>query len=570
VLCLSLGVLICQADPIRPVLDAVPDAFTPAVQDQERLGGLIGDSLRANTEGYLERVDTARLLQPFVQRSKGEDPARMGESVGWFLQAAATSYEYNGDVQLKSILDHVASRLLATQNSDGYLGTHSDARSWKPDELPSLANTLGGLVAYARITGDDTALAASRRMGDLVLRTLFADSVKHNLLGVVDWRSAPSGVGLLRPLAELYRSTNDRRYLDFAKTLADKLSGVATNPEIQVTYASGLISLYRLTGNADELKQAVSAWKGVTDHHLSITGAPLVTAESATPAADKIASGCTVAEWMRLNLDLLRATGGAEYAAQIERTVYNQLLASQDHRTGQIDSYVQLNGSKHFAVDPGPCHAAASYALALMPDFFWGRYGEGIALMSYSAGRASTSLRRRATVQLYEESDYPLSGEILLHVEPSHDQKFPLRLRVPRWATNYQVEAGRTRMAGKPGEFLILEREWKKGSTVKISFELPVSVTRNARQANEVALERGPQVLALAKGINPNIEDLSAAQVGSHTVSLKNADDSDATPGSSNQVYSFMGHVGSQQQQLFTMPFSEASEYEVWLRGEAP
>jgi len=57
---------------------------------------------------------------------------------------------------------------------------------------------------------------------------------------------------------------------------------------------------------------------------------------------------CVTVTWLQLNWRLLRLTGEARFGQEIERTVYNHLLAAQDGHNGNISYYTSWVGRKEF------------------------------------------------------------------------------------------------------------------------------------------------------------------------------------------------------------------------------
>jgi hypothetical protein len=89
---------------------------------------------------------------------------------------------------------------------------------------------------------------------------------------------------------------------------------------------------------------------------------------------------------------------------------------------------------------------------------------------------------------------------VVLHLDPSAETEFPLRLRIPSWcrAAKVAVNDQPVAEAAQPGSFLVLKRRWKAGDHVAL--ELPVSwrlVKGRQAQADRVAVMRGPLVFCL-------------------------------------------------------------------------
>ena len=544
---LALSAVSLVADTPRPVSEPVADAFTAVPYDQQHLGGLLASRMLANTAGYLEHIRLNDISQSFAKvagdsKSATKGDLATGRSAGLLLEASANSYEYSDDRQLKTVMDGLAKLLISHQEPAGYIGTYPAAQRWNHEDLSSQGAILLGLVAYSRVTGNEDAVTASRRLANPLV-----DHLSRGKGAVADARE------LLRPLLELYRATNDRRYLGFSRRLAgSSLSELKVENDTYsfLSLLSGLADLYQLTADEAYVKAAESGWREIRDQQLTVTGMPA--------AKDDSNIGCLTQAWTRLNLDLLRVRGDARYAEQLERTVYNQLLASQDAETGKIDPCAPESGTKKPTSAIDPCAAAISLAISDIPEMVWGRRGPAVAVLSYQSGRATLRVRR-ATLQIYAESDYPASGKILLHIEPSHDVRFPLQLLVPSWTKSFMAEAGATKLEGKPGQFLNLEREWKKGDTVKISLEISVSNIEDNHRGGAVAIQRGPQLLVLTRG-DGSLTDLSAAAVPSSSLSLQEDQDNERT-------YFLQGRYQGKPAQLTLLPFADAAAmYRLWLK----
>jgi Beta-L-arabinofuranosidase, GH127 len=504
--CVALAFAIClQARSAHPEAEEAPDVFVPVPLDQQHLAGILSVRMRANSEGYLEHVDLQQLLA---------DPI----SAGLFLIASSNSYAYSEDPQLKKVMDRVARTLI--KNTP------------ETDNPRAQASLLSGLVAYAEETGDEDASVAARKLAGTFL-------------------SQPAAL-MVGPLVNLYRATDDDRYLQAARTAARKTP--ANNDIDRQVFFSGLVTYYRQTGDDAALKKSAQAWKAV---HPTPTGAP-----------DQTGDTCASAAWFEWTGNLLRATGQIEYAEALETTLYNQLLAAQEPQSGSVYGVIPAAGEKQVLAGTSNCSAAEGWALSFLPDAIWGRLNNGIVLFNYSPGRASFRLRRRTTIQIYAESNYPQTGEITLHIEPSRDTRFHLQLRVPRWAREFTAESGETRLAGTPGSFLNLVRNWKKGDIVKIRIEPAVAYVSDPEHPANIALQRGPQVLALTARRNPGTDLTSAAWSGNSTDSLKATAETHGPPESMfDQVFQTKGSsIAGKPEPLVLVPFADAvGPYRIWL-----
>ena len=532
----------------KPVVEAALDLYTPAALDQQRYAGVFSYRLRANIEGFLEQADIQQLTRPFRQRANGDADLGTGEGAGLFLVAAANSYDYSDDVQLKTVMERLVKDLIQTQEKDGYLGLYTREARWNAGDMLTHAGVMMGLIAYARVTGDDEALAAADRAARLLVATFGG------------WhRAPPDTVVVLPAMAELYRSTGQKRYLDFCKSLASTTGALTGGALVSTLRGIGLVDLFRLTADDAYLKAAQTIWQKLLEEHRSLTG---------TPEGSEHLDTCLTLAWFHLSMNLLRLTGSPVYAASLESTIYNSILPAQDATTGNIDRAVPMVGKKTFTNKVTICTAAEAVALSEIMDAVWGRYGDGVAIISYTPGRASVRLHRRASLQLYAEGNYPASGSVVLHVEPAHDVRFPLRLFVPAWTKSFVAEVGNERFVGQPGEFLIVNREWKRGDRVSITMDMTPAVVADPMDDQRVALRRGPQILALQIGLNARVADTAGLVLSKPAAaSLREEEGTNLPVSTMTQIFSITPSVPGDPQKLFFVPFSEATDYRVWLRA---
>jgi DUF1680 family protein len=546
---------ICQV-PRPAVKNAVEDTYRPLPFDQQKLTGLLANRLRANVEGHLESIDQRALLAPFINPAsnpgvQANETRAAADDLGQFLESAADAYAYTHDFQLEQVMDRVAEDFLsADANLPSGVAAKMDVRTASESVL--------GLLSYYRVRGAAGAFTESQKIGDALL------SAAAN----------PSGFEAASPvqaLAALYRYDGDKRALNVSRRIADswRLNAQPALAEAARRHGRdvlsnliGLTELYRVTGDSAYLRPVVGRWKSIRDNDLLLTGT--LRSSAAAESAENPVDDCVTSAWMQLTLELLRITGEPQYASELERTIYNQLFAAQNAANGDIAPAVALEGRKNFSHALEPCVAAEARALSLLPQTVWGRYGKGIAVMQYTGGRATFRLHRRGTIQVYSEATYPQTGTILLHVDPTHPTQFPLRLRVPDWATGLTADVGDFHVLGKPGEFLTIGREWHRGDTVKIAIGMTVRAGEDgAAHAHEVAVQRGPQVLVFSQMLNPAWKSAAAPAIPEAALTRLKLETADARLPSTwagDQAYTISGT------QFVLVPFADAFTYSVWLK----
>ncbi|HEY5553080.1 MAG TPA: beta-L-arabinofuranosidase domain-containing protein, partial [Opitutaceae bacterium] len=190
------------------VAPAAPEAMSPVPPAAVRIDGWLGARIDVNERARLLAVDTGPLLAGY-RKKPGEHPW-IGEHIGKWLHAATLAWAYTGDEALRRKLDTVAAELIGTQEPDGYLGTYVPEKrfglhagaDW---DVWSHKYNLIGLLTYYRYTGNEPALAACRKIGDLLVTTFPA---KKSILAA-GTHMGMAATSVLEPVVELYRLTGD-------------------------------------------------------------------------------------------------------------------------------------------------------------------------------------------------------------------------------------------------------------------------------------------------------------------------------------------------------------------------
>jgi DUF1680 family protein len=187
-----------------------------------------------------------------------------------------------------------------------------------------------------------------------------------------------------------------------------------------------------------------------------------------------------------------------KYVAEIEKSIYNVLLANQDAGTG-IRYGANLVGKRAAGDHTNTCcEGQGTRMLGALPQFIYSTAGDDIYVNLFTA---SSITGRSLTLQMKTQFPYDGAVEILVNNEqPSASTIF---LRIPSWAAAKMpiIINGKQIAQGKPGSYIALKRVWKKGD--QISFVLPMNFTLTKykgvdvkENAERYALEYGPLLLA--------------------------------------------------------------------------
>jgi DUF1680 family protein len=313
----------------------------------------------------------------------------------------------------------------------------------------------------------------------------------------------------------------------------------------------GVLELYKVTGDASLLPPVLAAWHDIRDKRLYVTGTTSSKEhfldDGLLPGEDKdnVGEGCATVTWLQLSWRLLRLTGSAEYAEELERTVYNQLLGAQDPRNGNICYFTPLNGVKKPTPGINCCVSSEPRGISLIPAIAWGTLEQGPVILFYTAGSVETPFAK-----IVSQTSFPKEGSIRLTVQAPRRKHFTLSLRVPKWTRSFTASVGKQHLSGAPGSILTIDRDWKSGDALAIEMHMTVRVLPGGKSyPDAIAIQRGPQVLAAENSLNPQPAALPGSLV------LK------SVPPSANWTGSQVYAAGN----ITLVPFADARDMRVWL-----
>ena len=369
-------------------------------------------------------------------------------------------------------------------------------------------------------------------------------------------------------MCKLYRVTGNRLYLDMAQRFLD-IRGVTYRPEgegtmspsyaqqhkpvIEQTEAvghavragylyAGMADVSALTGDMSYARAAEKIWHDIVDTKMHIIGGLGAThgIEGFGPAYDlpnrqTYNETCAAVANVLFNFRMYLLHKDAKYFDVAEVALLNNSLAGMG-MAGDSFFYVNVletdgvptfnHGSKGRAEWFG-CACCPSNLARLIPQvsgYMYSHTDDEIYLGLYGSSRTSIPLAG-GDVAIEQKSDYPFDGRILLKIDPSTDQRFALKLRIPTWAREQFVPGklyhyiddlepqwtlkvnGQGVDASLAKGFATVERTWKAGDTVELDLPMPVRYSKAIDQVeanrDRIAITRGPLVYCAEQADNP-------------------------------------------------------------------
>ena len=457
------------------------------------------------------------------------------EAASWALASNETSDAAR--LQLKGDVESVIGHVIAAQEPSGYLNTYytGDKIHLRFTELTRshedycLGHLLQAGIAYYRATGNRRLLDAGIRFADYILDN-FGPSKRPFLTGHPELEMA---------LVELYRTTRQTKYLDFARYL---LSGVERerlklkDSEIHYMFsgkpftshtefeghavralyaASGATDYFTETGDPAYKKTLDLLWSDLTMRKMYITGG--VGSRSGgesfgdpyeLPSEQAYAETCAAIANVMWNYRLLTLTGDARYADVLERALYNGVNSGLS-LSGNLYCYrnpLASSGDKlrNPWYDTVCCPPNIQRLFESLPAYLYSSSRDGVYVNLYHNSELDWHLDDGTALKLTQSTNYPWAGDVHVTVNPAHAANFTVYLRWPAWAASVDVQVNGQPMplpAVQKGSFIPITRSWHAGDTVSLSLPLQaVLMVANPRLTDDygrVAVQRGPLVYAL-------------------------------------------------------------------------
>ena len=511
---------------------SVPPKLNRVAATRFELHGVVAEYLDSITRHWLLTMPDANPAVLEMFRDRDKTPHRdllpwSGEFAGKYLTGAVQVLRLTHDPTLKAYLTHYVAKLIRLQADDGYLGPFpADNRlegkggTW---DVWGHYHIMLGLLLWHEETGDKETLRCAVKIGDLLCRKFL-----HTGKRVVDTGSAEMNLSAIHSLCLLYQVTHTPAYLELARQILDEFQDKSAGDYLRVALAGkeyfegpkprweslhaimGMAELHFITGDEQCRKAYEQIWWSIVklDRHNNggFSSGEQAQGDPYHPGA--IETCCTVA-WIAMSVDMLRMTGNAIVADELELSTLNQALGYQ-HRSGATCSYdTPMNGIRRnstdeigFQIRPGSeqvncCSANAPRGLGMISDWALMTDGANSLTLNWYGPSTLTSHINGTPVTLTQQTDYPRQGDIDLHVSPEHEQRFALKLRIPHWSARTTVRVnGKAVPNVQSGSYCTLLRTWKSGDTVKIDLDMSPHFWVGERECTgKTSIYRGPLLL---------------------------------------------------------------------------
>ena len=501
-----------------------------------------------------------------------------GHSTGHFLSALAQAYASSGDEAYKEKLDYMIHELrelqklskgkpqdfqtACTPSSAAQSKWSTDPSTWgegfisaySPDQFAlleqytpyatiwapyyTLHKLLAGFIDSYNYAGNEEGLEIAEDLGTWVYERLSNCTTEEQRAHMWSMYIAGEYGGMNESLARLYEITGEEKYLEAAKMFDNKdfFDGLANNVDtIQGRHANqhipqivGAMHEYAATGDVKYYNIAKNFWNMVTTRYAYSIGGVGTGERFKDPyqqgnnilgnaGRGENCETCCAYNLLKLTAELYNYNPeDASYMDYYERTLINQIVASQSHDT---NNYRHNGVTYMLPIDPGQrkdfdsdyggftcCNGTGMENHVKYQAAAYAHSGDNLYVNLYMP---TTLNWEEKEITIKQETEFP-SEHSKLTVEGSGE--FTMKLRVPYWATEgFTVKVNGKTVVENPdvSTYVEVSRKWKDGDVVTIDMPYTLHLDKTPdKVGGSTVLMYGPIVM-VAKDTRINYEPMN-------------------------------------------------------------
>ncbi|MBQ7348076.1 MAG: glycoside hydrolase family 127 protein [Clostridia bacterium] len=474
-----------------------------------------------------------KCVEQFRIRPDGKKRAWRGEYWGKMMRGACMIQSCTHDDELYRVLEDSVHDLLTTQDELGRFSTYTVELEFNGWDMWCRKYVLLGFQYFLEICRDgllkERIVAAMCRHADYILDKIGSEKGKLDILRTSRAWGAVNSSSILEPMVRLYRLTGVQKYLDFASYIVDRgfcldgnlIKRALEDVRIPFEYPSvkayeimscfeGLIAYYEVTGIEIYKIAALNFGKKVLETEVSVIGCSGCTHElfdhtsvmqTKNDYPGIMQETCVTVTLMKLCAALLKLSGDATYADQIEQSFYNAYLGCLNTHHKKVvseeqpemdipqflpfDSYSPLTagtrgrkvgGYQSFGDGSfyGCCACIGAAGIGVMLQNACMRSEHGVVLNFYLPGNIDTTTPSGKPLHLAIDTAYPYDGKVAVKLSLESEERFALTLRIPAWCRKAGLTVNGEVHSTQNG-YVTVTRIWKNGDTIVLTLDMTVA-----------------------------------------------------------------------------------------------
>lgn len=577
------------------------DIFFADYDNSSKYEGFIQKTFEFVEESQLLRTDLwKRFVQQFKEDADYEGGWR-GEYWGKMMRGACFVYSYSQNPKLYQVLVDTIEDMMSAQDEFGRISSYAVNHEFEAWDIWSRKYVLLGMQYFLEICKDkafaEKITACMCRQVDYIMsrigepeegKILITKATRH-------WRGLNSA-SLLEPIVRLYSLTKEQKYLDFATYIVNcggtdvvNIFDLAYEDQLYpyqypVTKAyemtscfEGLLEYYRITGIEKYRTSIINFADKILESDFTIIGCCGCTHELFDHSTVRQANTnngvimqetCVTVTLMKFFYQLTLLTGDTKYVDAFETSLYNAYLGSlnteqviepkilKEHPDWSIealpfDSYspltagtrgngiggLKLMSDNHYY---GCCACIGAAGIGLVPKMALLTTKSGFALNLYINGSMETVSAAGNKVVFRTQTDYPVSGKIVIKVELEKSEQFEVMVRIPAWSKETSLTVNGERAEAQHG-YVHIVRMWSDGDTIELNLDMrtealyptpyghqvlmnhviwgsnyviPTYDEEDPIAKHHIALRRGPVILAQENRLGYSVDEPVSIAVG--------------------------------------------------------
>ena len=328
--------------------------------------------------------------------------------------------------------------------------------------------------------------------------------------------------GMNEVLVDAYAITKDKKYLDVAKRFShrrllipmsqrqDNLDNMHANT--QVPKVVGFERISELSGDENYHQAADFFWDIVTgERSLAFGGNSrrehFPSKEACTDFINDIdgPETCNTNNMLKLTEDMHRRNPEARYADFYELATFNHILSSQHPEHG---GYVYFTPARprHYRNYSAPneamwcCVGTGMENHSKYGQFIYTHVDDALYVNLFVASELNW---KEKGLTLRQETEFPYAETSRITIVQGKG-KFPLLVRYPGWVKpgqfSVKVNGQTVKIISGPSSYVTIDRQWKKGDVVDITFPMHNSIKYLPNVPQYIALMHGPILLGMKTG----------------------------------------------------------------------
>lgn len=423
------------------------------------------------------------------------------------------------DQQAIEKVNNYISRILATQDTDGYLGIYDRQLRYRfsseNGELWSKTTLYRGLLAYYEFTHNEKIWNAIVRAVDNVMKNYPVNESDPFNAGKEYSGGVSHGLTFTDILEKMYQITGIRKYLDYATFLyLDFSKNYSFEKDAQLDNI--LDSTYKFKSHGvhtyEHLRPLIVSCYASRDPDMQnalriyLERIRKCTTPAGGPIGDEWISGrnadatntgyeyCSLQELLDSYCLLYRKSGNASIGDYIENLFYNAAQGSRNPDHSSIaylktDNSYEMMGTRNWETETGQKQTRYKYspvhqdvAVCCIPNagrispYFlqssWLKEGEDALVASLLVPNVLRTTIRKVPVKIEEDTEYPYNNLLIFKISSDKEMPLQIKIRKPGWVKSVKTNEHYQEMNG----FIVFDRKFKIKDQIKLEFLTDVQV----------------------------------------------------------------------------------------------